>query len=138
MSNELSFSFSTRRKFIQPKFTKELLEKVRGFLEGIPVAELVAVFEGWIDRVRWVITQNWQNYSNQRLCNEFRFPIVRPWLCRKNRLILLRLYMFRVVYLLGGLEKSVWCGSRIARPSSGAVTFCDSFDGTLQKFVHGG
>jgi hypothetical protein len=32
--------------------SEELLEGVREFLEGIPVAQLMAVLEGWIDRVR--------------------------------------------------------------------------------------
>jgi histone-lysine N-methyltransferase SETMAR len=30
---------------------EELLEGVREFLEGVPAAELTAVFESWIDRV---------------------------------------------------------------------------------------
>jgi hypothetical protein len=43
------------RSFAEPE---ELLKDVGEFLEGIPAAELMAVFEGWIDRVRWVIAQN--------------------------------------------------------------------------------
>jgi hypothetical protein len=65
----------------------ELFEGVRAFLERIHAVELTAVFKGWIRRVRWVIVHNWQYYSNEMLCNQFRFPIVRPWLCRKNTLI---------------------------------------------------
>jgi hypothetical protein len=49
------------RSFAKPE---ELLEGVRGFLEGIPAAELTAVFEGWIDRVRLVIAHNGQYYSS--------------------------------------------------------------------------
>jgi hypothetical protein len=49
-------------------------------MEGILAMELTAVFEGWIDQVRWVITQNGQYYSSQMPCNQSRFPIVRPWL----------------------------------------------------------
>jgi hypothetical protein len=37
--------------------------------DGIPPAELMAVFEGWIDRVRWVIAYNGQYYSSEMLCN---------------------------------------------------------------------
>jgi hypothetical protein len=47
------------RSFAEPE---EASEGVREFLEGIPVAELMAVFEGWIDRVRWVIAHNRQYY----------------------------------------------------------------------------
>jgi hypothetical protein len=42
------------RSFTGPE---ELRENVREFLEEIP-AELIAVFEGWIDRGRWVIAHN--------------------------------------------------------------------------------
>jgi hypothetical protein len=45
------------RSFAKPE---ELLEGGREFLEGIPAVELTAVFEGWIDRVRWMIAQNGQ------------------------------------------------------------------------------
>jgi hypothetical protein len=51
---------------------------------------LTAVFEGWIDRVRWVITYNGQYYSSYMLCNQFRFPIIHPWIYRRNILILLK------------------------------------------------
>jgi histone-lysine N-methyltransferase SETMAR len=44
--------------------SEELLEDVREFLEGIPAAELTAVFEGWVDRVRWVIAHNGQHSSS--------------------------------------------------------------------------
>jgi hypothetical protein len=43
------------RSFAEPE---ELLEGAREILEGIPAAELRAVFKGWVDRVRWVIAQN--------------------------------------------------------------------------------
>jgi hypothetical protein len=49
------------RSFTEPE---ELLEGVRELLEGIPAAELTAVFEGWVDRVRWVIAHNEQYYSS--------------------------------------------------------------------------
>jgi hypothetical protein len=49
------------RIFAEPE---ELLEDIREFLEGIPAAELPAVFEGWIDRVRWVIAHNGQYYRS--------------------------------------------------------------------------
>jgi hypothetical protein len=38
--------------FAEPE---ELFEGVREFREGIPAAELTAIFEGWINRMRWVI-----------------------------------------------------------------------------------
>jgi histone-lysine N-methyltransferase SETMAR len=49
------------RSFAEPD---ELCEGAREFLEGIPAAELTAVFEGWIDRVRWVIAYNGQYNSS--------------------------------------------------------------------------
>jgi hypothetical protein len=49
------------RSFAAPE---ALLEGVREFLEGIPAAELTVLFEGWIDRVRWVIAHNGPYYSN--------------------------------------------------------------------------
>jgi hypothetical protein len=49
------------RSFAEPE---ELFEDVREFLEEIPAAELMAVFEGWIDRVRWVIAHNGQYRSS--------------------------------------------------------------------------
>jgi hypothetical protein len=67
--------------------SEELLEGVREFLEGIPAAELTEVFKGWIDRVKWVIAQNGQYYCSYMLYNQFRFPIVHLWLCRKNMLL---------------------------------------------------
>jgi hypothetical protein len=33
-------------------------------MEGIPAVELTAVFEGWIDRVRWITVHNGQYYSD--------------------------------------------------------------------------
>jgi hypothetical protein len=48
------------RGFVEPG---ALIEAVREFMEGIPAAELTAVFQGWIDRVRWVIAHNRQYYS---------------------------------------------------------------------------
>jgi hypothetical protein len=51
----------TGRSSAEPE---ELLEGVREFLEGIPAAELTAVFEGWIDRVRRVIAHNGQYYRS--------------------------------------------------------------------------
>jgi hypothetical protein len=68
--------------------SEELLEGFREFLEGIPAAELTAVFEGWIDQERWVIAHNGQYDRSQMLCSRFKFPIVSPWLCRKKILIL--------------------------------------------------
>jgi hypothetical protein len=53
----------------------------------IPVAELTAVFEGWIDRVRWVIAHNGQYSSSRMLGNHLKSSIVRPRLCRKDTLI---------------------------------------------------
>jgi hypothetical protein len=44
--------------------TEESLKDVRKFLEGIPVDELTAIFEGWTDRGRWVIAHDWQYYSS--------------------------------------------------------------------------
>jgi hypothetical protein len=82
----------TGRSFAEPE---ELLEGVREFLEGIPAAELTAAPEDWIDRVRWVITHNKQYQTSQMLCTQFRFPIVRPWLCRKN--ILIPLYRAQIL-----------------------------------------
>jgi hypothetical protein len=49
-----------RPSFAEPE---EVLEGVREFLEGIPADELTVVFEGWFDRVKWVITRNGQYYS---------------------------------------------------------------------------
>jgi hypothetical protein len=49
------------RSFAEPE---ELFEGVRESLEGIPAAELIAVFEGWIDRVRWVIAHYGQYSSS--------------------------------------------------------------------------
>jgi hypothetical protein len=49
------------RSFTEPE---ELLEGVWEFLEGIRAAELTAVFEGWIDRVKWVIAHNGRSYSS--------------------------------------------------------------------------
>jgi hypothetical protein len=72
------------RSFTEPE---ELLECIGAFLEGIPAAELTAVFGSWIDRVRWVITHHGQHYSRKMLCSQLRFPTARPWLCRKNILI---------------------------------------------------
>jgi hypothetical protein len=43
------------RNFAEPE---ELLEGVRKSLEGIPAADLTAVFEGRIHRVKWVIGHN--------------------------------------------------------------------------------
>jgi hypothetical protein len=63
-----------------------LLEGVLEFLERIPAAELTVVLEGWIDRVRWVIGHNGQYYSSSMLSNQFKFPIVRPWLCCKKHI----------------------------------------------------
>jgi hypothetical protein len=76
------------RSFAEPEELFFLSRGIQKFLEGIPAAELTVVFEGWIDRVRWVIAYNGQYYSNYMLCNQFRFPIVRPWLYRRNTLIL--------------------------------------------------
>jgi hypothetical protein len=53
--------------FAEPE---ELLEDIREFMEGISAAELTAVFEGWIDRVRWVIAHNKQYYGRQMLYNQ--------------------------------------------------------------------
>jgi hypothetical protein len=64
------------RGFAKPEKFLELSEGVREFLEGIPAAELTAVFEGWSNRVRWVIAHNGQYSSSYMLCNPFRFPIV--------------------------------------------------------------
>jgi hypothetical protein len=72
------------RSFAEPEELSELLQGVREFLEVIPAAELTAGFDGWIDRVRTVIAHNWQSCSSSMLCNQYRFPIVRAWLCRKN------------------------------------------------------
>jgi hypothetical protein len=49
------------RGFAEPD---ELFEGIQKFLEGIPAAKLTAVFEGWIDRVRWVIAHSGQCYRN--------------------------------------------------------------------------
>jgi hypothetical protein len=49
------------RSFAEPE---ELLEAVREFMDGIPAMELMAVFKGWIDRVRWVITHHGEYYSS--------------------------------------------------------------------------
>jgi hypothetical protein len=46
------------RSFAEPEVLLEFSEGVREFLEGIPAAELTEVFEGWVDRVRWVIAHN--------------------------------------------------------------------------------
>jgi hypothetical protein len=46
------------RSFTQPDELFELLEGVREFLEELPAAELTAVFDGWIDRARWLIAHN--------------------------------------------------------------------------------
>jgi hypothetical protein len=81
------------RSFAEPD---ELLEGVREFLEGISAAELTAVFEGWIDRVRWVIEHNEQYYRSSMLYNQFQFPIASPWLCRKNILIRLNFHPQRL------------------------------------------
>jgi hypothetical protein len=50
----------TGRRFAQPE---EFCQGGREFLKGIPAAELTAVFEGWINRVGWVIAHNGQDYS---------------------------------------------------------------------------
>jgi hypothetical protein len=42
-----------------------LLEGVQGFLKQIPTDELAAVFDGWIDRVRWMIARDGQSYGSQ-------------------------------------------------------------------------
>jgi transposase len=49
------------RCFADPE---ELVEGVGEFLEGISASELTAVFEGWIDRLRWLIAHNGQSYSS--------------------------------------------------------------------------
>jgi hypothetical protein len=43
---------------------EELLEGVREFMERIPDAELTVVFEGWIDRMKWMIAHNGQYYNS--------------------------------------------------------------------------
>jgi hypothetical protein len=50
----------TGRSSAEPEELLKLSEGVREFLEGMPTAELTAVSDGWIDRVRWVIAHNWQ------------------------------------------------------------------------------
>jgi histone-lysine N-methyltransferase SETMAR len=57
---------------------KELLEGVREFMEGIPVAELTVVCEGWIDRVRWVIAHNGQHYSSYIYAINLGFQLFVP------------------------------------------------------------
>jgi hypothetical protein len=52
------------RSFAEPEALLELLVGVREFLEGIPAAELTAVFEGWIDRVRWMIARDGKCYRS--------------------------------------------------------------------------
>jgi hypothetical protein len=47
-------------------------------MEGIPAAEFTAVFESWIDRVRWVIAHNEQYYSSQMPYNNFDFRLSVP------------------------------------------------------------
>jgi hypothetical protein len=42
----------TGRSYAEPEELLKLLKGVREFVERIPAAELTAVFEGWINRVR--------------------------------------------------------------------------------------
>jgi hypothetical protein len=53
------------RSFAEPEELLELLEGVREFLEVIPAAELTAGFEGWIDQVKWVVSDKILHQSSR-------------------------------------------------------------------------
>jgi hypothetical protein len=49
------------RSFAEPE---ELFKGIREFMERIPTGELTAIFEGWVDQVRWVIGHDRQCSGN--------------------------------------------------------------------------
>jgi hypothetical protein len=64
--------------------TEELFDGVWEFLDENLADELVAGFEGWIDRVRSVIAHDEQYHMKAKSYEKFRFLIAPPWLCRKT------------------------------------------------------